>query len=128
MAWRGWGNPVKYSLREKQSAFAKLAAELIKHAYSQGYEITFGEAYRPPETAKIYARQGRGIKNSLHCKRLALDINLFKKGKYLTDSKDYEFLGEYWEDLATPGLKTCWGGRFRHRDGNHFSIAHGGYK
>ena len=39
------------TLREKQSAFVRLVAELIQQATAQGTELTFGEAYRSPEEA-----------------------------------------------------------------------------
>ena len=116
----------KYTLRKKQSAFARLVVHLVEFAYREGYELTLGEAWRPQETANFYAQKGKGSKNSLHCRRLALDLNLFKKGRYLTSTKAHKPLGEYWESLSTPGLECCWGGRFG--DGNHYSIAHGGRK
>jgi len=110
-------------LSEKQIRFTQLIGQLIHYATSMEYGLTFAEAYRSPETAAIYAKQGKGIKNSLHTKRLAVDFNLFKDGKYLTDSKDYLLLGAYWESLDP----LCrWGGRFN--DGNHFSMEHEGVK
>lgn len=113
------------SLSEKQKLFTCLVAKLIEFAYAQGYSLTFGEAWRPPETAAIYAKQGKGIKNSLHTKRLAVDFNLFKGDVYLTKSEDYRFLGEFWESLDP----LCrWGGFFSRPDGNHFSIEHEGVK
>ena len=54
------------TLRQKQSRFCQMVADLIQYARAQGYDVTFGEAYRPPEVCEIYAKQGRGIKNSLH--------------------------------------------------------------
>ncbi|OQA61624.1 MAG: hypothetical protein BWY41_00051 [Candidatus Atribacteria bacterium ADurb.Bin276] len=111
------------SLSEKQKLFTCLVAKLIEFAYTQGYALTFGEAWRPPEMAAIYAKQGKGVKNSLHTKRLAVDLNLFKGEVYLTKSEDYRLLGEYWESLDP----LCrWGGRFK--DGNHFSMEHEGVK
>lgn len=111
----------KMSLGEKQREFPLVFAALTTWAYQQGYEFTLGEAYRPPETAALYASQGRGIVNTLHTKRLAQDINLFKDGVYLTATKDYEPLGKEWERLG-----GTWGGRFG--DGGHFSISHEGIK
>ena len=111
------------TLGEKQRLFAKMVGELILKAYQLGFEITLGEAYRPPETAKQYALEGRGISNSLHTSRLAIDLNLFQNGKYLTKSEDYLPLGEYWE--AQGG---SWGGRFSKPDGNHFSLSHDGVR
>lgn len=60
--------------------------------------------------------------DSLHHKRLAQDLNLFVKGKYVTNGSHpaWKVLGEYWEALDP----LCrWGGRFRSGDANHVSIA-----
>ena len=111
------------TLRQKQSLFASLVARLIRFAESQGYELTFGETWRSRATAEANAAAGRGIKYSLHCDRLAIDLNLFKGGKYLAKSEDHRQLGEYWKALDP----LCrWGGDFRRRDGNHYSLTHGG--
>ncbi len=106
---------------EKQSKFSRLIADLIKKSYDLGYQMTFAEAYRPPDVAKLYAKEGRGIANSLHCQRLAVDFNIFKDGKLLTNGKDFEDLGEYFESIG-----GTWGGRFN--DGGHFSLMHNGVK
>jgi hypothetical protein len=111
------------TLRKKQSLFAQQVALLIQQATKLGYEVTFAEAYRTPEQAALNAKSGRGIAKSLHTQRLAIDLNLFWDGKYLSDSEDHRPLGEWWErqhELA------CWGGRFN--DGNHYSFTHGGRK
>lgn len=114
------------TLREKQSVFAELIAGLILTAKGMGYAVTFGEAYRSPEEAARLAKLGLGIKTSLHTQRLAVDLNLFKDGKYLTSTAAHRPLGELWEALSTDQYECCWGGRFG--DGNHYSIAHGGRK
>jgi hypothetical protein len=97
------------TLREKQSKFAVMVAELILFAVARGYEVTFC-----PEHEKH-------MKNSLHYIGLAKDINLFKDGKYLSKTEDHAPLGEYWESIG-----GTWGGRFK--DGNHYSMEHGGRK
>lgn len=114
------------TLRQKQSLFAMLVADLIHHAYASGYEVTFGETYRSREEAERLAKAGKGIKNSLHTQRLAVDLNLFKDGKYLISTEAYRSLGEWWELQSGPDHECCWGGHFG--DGNHFSIAYGGRK
>lgn len=114
------------TLREKQCLFTILIADLIQHARSVGLELTFGEAYRPPETAALYARQGKGIAGSLHTSRLAVDFNLFKDGRYLSGTESHRPLGEYWELQSGTDYSCCWGGRFN--DGGHYSMAHGGKK
>jgi len=111
------------TLREKQSLFVRLIGLLIAEAYERGYELTFGEAWRTPEQARANAAAGKGIANSLHIDRLAVDMNLFKDGQFLSDSASHQPLGEWWEKLHP----LCrWGGRFR--DGNHYSLEHEGRK
>lgn len=116
------------TLIDKQFQFTLLLIDLLKKAHELGYAVTLGEAYRTPEQAKLYAAQGKGIANSLHIQRLAIDLNLFKDNNFLIHTDDYKPLGEYWEGLSGNGLQCCWGGRFSRADGNHFSIAHGGRK
>lgn len=96
------------SLRPLQARFAHMAALLILHAEQLGYEVTLGDAYRDPRTPY-------GSSNSNHRVRLAIDLNLFKDGIYLTETKDHEPLGEYWESIG-----GSWGGRFD--DGNHYEL------
>ena len=105
------------TLRQKQSIFIFLVARLIIFANENGYELTFGETYRTPEQADLNANNGIGIKNSLHTKRLAIDLNLFKNGKYLSTTESHKELGEWWERQHN----NCrWGGRFN--DGNHYEF------
>ena len=111
------------TLRQKQSLFAKQAARLILKAYALGYEVTLGEALRTQAQANANAASGVGIANSLHIQKLAIDLNLFRDGRYLSSTESHRPLGEWWEqqhDLAR------WGGRFRRPDGNHYSFAHNG--
>lgn len=108
------------SLSAKQRAFARMVGLLIEHAYQQGYELTFGDAYRDPRLhGAVGVKAGYGSANSCHKLRLAVDFNLFKGGKYLTATEDYRPLGEFWESIG-----GSWGGRFA--DGNHFSLEHEG--
>lgn len=94
------------SLRERQSKFARLVADLIIFAYNNGYEITFGDAF---------ATSGH-CENSYHYKRLAIDLNLFKNGKYLIASEAHKPLGTFWKSLDP---ECSWGGDWQ--DGNHYS-------
>lgn len=96
------------SLSQRQRKFARMVGELLVWCYSNGFEVTFGDAYRPPE---------RAIRGSFHSKRLAIDLNLFIDGVYREDTKSYTPLGLYWESLG-----GSWGGRFSAPDGNHFSL------
>lgn len=106
-------------LSEHQSAFSQDVARLITRINVAGYHCTFGEAYRTPEQAEIYVKRGTGIVNSLHIKRLAIDLNLFdNQFQYLTDSKPYEQFGIYWESLDS---FNRWGGYFETKYGGHIS-------
>lgn len=111
------------TLSQKQRRFTKMIGELIVWAYANGYELTFGEAYRTPEQAAWNAQRGIGISKSLHTERLAVDFNLFIEGIYQGDSRLYQHVGEKWESMG-----GAWGGRFTRPDGNHFSLAHEGRK
>ena len=101
----------------------RLLPRLIDFAHQYGYELRGGTLERDERVNAILAAEGKGIANSLHGLRLAIDLHLFRNGKYLTRSEDHQALGEYWESLHP----LCrWGGRFD--DGNHYSITHGGRK
>jgi len=98
------------SLRKKQSKFARMVSLLILFAYEKGYEITLGDAY---------ATDGH-CDDSFHYKRLAIDLNLFRDGKYLINTEDHKPLGDFWESIG-----GSWGGRFKNPDGNHYSYEEG---
>jgi len=138
------------SLGQKQRLFSSLVSKLLGEIYSKGYECSFGETYRSDEQAVINSYgetrrailanalandytalaiaisnngKGNGILLSLHRDRLAIDLNLFKGGVYLSTDNDHKPFGEWWEkqhDLCR------WGGRFN--DGNHYSLEHQGRK
>jgi hypothetical protein len=105
------------TLSQKQRLFTLMIGKLIIWAYSQGYELTFGEAVRTQAQASTNAGTRAGIKKSLHLIRLSVDFNLFIAGEYKTDSAAYLPLGVFWESLG-----GSWGGRFSKPDGNHFSL------
>lgn len=106
-------------MSEIQQFFARDIVRLLLEMEKQGFKYTFGEAMRSPEQAEIYAKSGKGICNSLHCQRLAIDINLFnEKGEFLDKSSDHAPFGKFWESLNPTNR---WGGNFKERaDGNHY--------
>lgn len=124
------------SLRKKQSVFALNVSRLIQYAYEIGYEITFGEAYRTESQQYLYfegynlMKIGSELKlaktkpksktmNSKHRKKLAIDINLFKDGEYLTDKASFKPLAEYWKSLNPKN--NC--GYYWNWDYNHFQMS-----
>ena len=92
-------------LTEKQFDFVVMVGKLIEFAVKEGYNLTFGDAY---------ATQGH-IPKSFHYKRLAIDLNLFKGGKFLSKTEDHKPLGDYWKSIG-----GSWGGDWN--DGNHYSL------
>lgn len=112
------------TLGQKQRKFTRMVADLIVFAYEQGYELTFGDAFRDPRVhGAVGEKKSYSSANSLHKERLAIDLNLFKDGRFLAQSEDHRPLGEYWESLG-----GSWGGRFSSPDGNHYSLEHNGRK
>lgn len=97
------------TLRQKQSRFVSMVAFLIQFAHEKGFELSFGDAW---------AKTGHKERSN-HYIRLALDLNLFRDGKYLQETVDHRELGEFWESIG-----GSWGGRFD--DGNHYSLEHEG--
>ncbi len=93
-----------------QNEFVRAIALLILFACQKGYAITFGDTT---------ARDGHK-KDSLHYKRCAIDLNLFRDGKYLNKTEDHAELGKFWESLHP---RCRWGGRFN--DGNHYEMVPG---
>lgn len=108
-----------------QEEFAQSVARLIQKASQLGYGVTFGEAYRTPEQAALNAAKGSGVSNSLHTERLAIDLNLFKDGIYITDDHGHRELGTWWKSL---GSQYRWGGDFKRQDPNHYSISPDGVR
>lgn len=104
------------TLRQKQSRFARMVARLIDQAFALGYEVTLGDAYRDPRVhGALGEKKSYSSSMSLHKQRLAIDLNLFRDGRYLSSTESHRPLGEWWE--AQGG---SWGGRFN--DGNHYEL------
>ena len=107
-------------LWEKQALFAQNVAKLLQYAASIRFDVTLGEAMRSAEQAELYAKEGKGIIDSLHCKRLAIDLNLFdENGTYLTNEAPYKALGDYWVTLHP---LNRFGGCFKRVDLDHFEM------
>jgi len=108
----------------------KLVREQIKFSEDVGklllfisdlpnYAVTLGEAYRTKEQQKLYIKNGKSkTMNSMHLKRLAIDLNLFVDGNLTWEIEEYRVLGKYWESLDD---KNVWGGSWKNfKDVPHF--------
>ena len=109
-------------LGEKQELFMRLLPRLIDKAHELGFELRGGDLFRDPRVhGPIGVKMGYGHPKSGHKNKLAIDLNLFKDGKFLSTTEDHRVLGEWWEQQH----ELCrWGGRFN--DGNHYSLEHEG--
>lgn len=96
-------------MQPQQSKFCRMVTLLITFIELAGYEVTFGDAW---------AKSGHK-KRSLHYIRLAIDLNLFKDGVWLKETKDHAPFGSFWEMMG-----GSWGGRFG--DGNHYELKRSG--
>lgn len=109
-------------LREKQHKFCLMLAQLLNKADEMGYTMRIGDAYRDPRVfGEMGKKMGYGHPSSCHKIGLAVDLNLFKDGVYITTTEGHKQLGEWWESIG-----GTWGGRFD--DGNHYSLEHEGKK
>lgn len=102
------------SLVAEQSAFLADVARLIGYAQSIGYEVTLGEGFRTVEQQAIYVRRGLSqVQVSQHQKRLAIDLNFFRNGAWITGPNAkaaLQTLGEFWEGM---NKQNRWGGNFK---------------
>lgn len=114
---------MSWTLRQARCEFTENLALLIIKAKDLGFECVGGELVRDPRIAALNAQSGKGIRNSVHLQGLAIDLHLYKDGKYLSQTEDHRTLGEWWEKQHP---LARWGGRFK--DGNHYSFEWQGVK
>lgn len=113
----------RLTLGQKQELLMLLLPKLINRIHDAGFQVRGGELERGRAQAAANQMSGSGIMNSLHIIRLAIDLHLFKDGRYLTMSEHHRPFGTYWKTLHP----LCrWGGDFTRPDGNHYSITHEG--
>jgi peptidoglycan L-alanyl-D-glutamate endopeptidase CwlK len=98
-------------LVNEQWEFLKDLATLISWAEGEGYVLTGGELQRTEEQQEIYIKAGKSkTRNSMHLKKLAIDMSVFMDGVLLIDPNDIAPLGQFWEGL---NIKNRWGGSWR---------------
>lgn len=115
-------NYASLTLFQKQCLFSRMLPRLLDYIHSQGYDCTMGDAFRDPRVhGEVGVKLGYGHPRSGHKNKLAVDINLFRDGKFLSSTKEHEPIGIWWEQQG-----GSWGGRFQ--DGNHYSLEHNGMR
>jgi peptidoglycan L-alanyl-D-glutamate endopeptidase CwlK len=107
------------SLVNEQWEFLQDVAALITFIAKKELTASGGELYRTEYQQAEYLRTGKSkTSNSMHLKRLAIDLNFFKDGVLLMDKKSLQPLGDWWEGLSE---QNKWGGNFESfYDGGHF--------
>lgn len=131
------------SLLEARFVFSRSVGLLLPEVNAIGYDWIIDEVKRSPMQARWNATHCRvvvdgkrceqldtshnashdfkpiGIRNSVHCQALAVDILLIENGKVVNDRAPYEKLGRFWTTID-PALR--WGGDFKgFADLGHFS-------
>jgi len=109
------------TLLEKQQSFMLALGAFLETVYGDrsldDVDFTGGD---------LWAHDGH-MDGSLHYIRLAVDLNLFYRGKYIRTYEEaphiWDRLGEIWK--STHHLAR-WGGDFESRDLNHYSFEHDG--
>jgi len=99
-------------LSEKQFIFVGMVAEFLTAIVAckeiTGVTVSLGEVHRTEYQQRRYVATGKSkTYKSKHRQRLAIDLNMFINGKYVTDARKYRILGELWEKIG-----GRWGGRF----------------
>jgi hypothetical protein len=95
-------------MTDLQWLFLKNLGELIVEIDQRGFTATGGELYRTPEQQQIYFDSGKSkTMDSMHLKRLAQDLNIFKDGVLINDPETLLPLGKYWMALDS---RNRWGG------------------
>lgn len=88
------------TLLQNQFQFTTHVGLLLQKFELLGYQVSLGEVYRTAEQQHIYFQQGLSkTNNSMHLKRLAIDLNIFKDGKLVKNPKELLFIGQWWNGL-----------------------------
>lgn len=98
-------------LGDRQELFSHYLAKLVLKMYDMGYQVRMGDVAAKPRDPLEHKA------NSLHYERCAADLNLFKDGKFLTETKDHAPFADYWESLH-PNCRNGW----RYGDSNHYEF------
>lgn len=105
------------SLGQRQRRFTRMVGQLIEWAYANGYELTVGDAYRDPRSHGDFGHKlptSYAAAYSVHKVRLAIDLNLFRNGAFLTTDEAHAPLHDYWESIGgSPRIPG---------DANHYSL------
>ena len=99
------------TLGQNQEKFTQDLVKLLNHLIDNGYAIRLGEVERTQTQQEIYIKEGKSkTYNSMHLKRCAADLHIFKNGEWLQSKSQLQSIGDYWESLDK---SNKWGGNFK---------------
>ena len=99
------------TLGQNQEKFTQDLAKLLIYLIENNYTIRMGEVERTQSQQEIYIKQGKSkTANSMHLKRCAADLHIFKNGEWLQSKQQLQGIGDYWESLD---VSNRWGGNFK---------------
>lgn len=99
------------TLGQNQEKFTQDLVKLLSYLIDNGYTIRLGEVERTQAQQEIYIKIGRSkTANSMHLKRCAADLHIFKNGEWLQSKTQLQSIGDYWESLDE---NNKWGGNFK---------------
>ena len=99
------------TLGQNQEKFTQDLVKLLNHLIDNGYTIRLGEVERTQIQQEIYIKEGKSkTYNSMHLKRCAADLHIFKNGEWLQSKTQLQSIGDYWESLDQ---NNKWGGNFK---------------
>jgi hypothetical protein len=109
-----------------QSHFFFLVCRFGLWLEAQGYQCSFGEAWRTEDQAALYASKGKGILLSIHRDRMGIDLIIRDRTGKEVGPEDYKRCGSAWKALDEGNAH---GGDFTGKtagDYQHFSHRWGG--
>ena len=99
------------TLGQNQEKFAEDLAKLLNYLIKNNYQIRIGEVERTQAQQQIYIKEGKSkTLNSMHLKRCAADLHIFKDNEWLQSKQELQEIGDYWESLD---INNKWGGNFK---------------
>ena len=99
------------TLVRNQEKFTQDLVKLLNYLIQNDYTVRLGEVERTQAQQEIYIKQGKSkTNNSMHLKRCAADLHIFKNGEWLPSKQQLQSIGDYWQSLDE---HNRWGGNFK---------------
>jgi len=116
------------TIANMQGVHPDLQRAILKAKELSGAQFTVnhGQGLRSQAEANLNAARGLGIRNSQHIEGTALDVNLYRGGKYVSNGGDpiYSQFNDSVQQAAKEyGLPIRWGGDFK--DFDHWQLPRG---